>query len=217
SRSAGRIWSGRARDLTRRVPVTDPRGDGEDPGPLSRPDRPEARRAPRGRRDAQARARRAVAGRPRTLPPGVRAGRRRVSPGRHARPTSSSRSRAACTGRRRSTRSSSRRRSMTERYFTPADVEKLIPALTRIMDEVMPAYREANAARERREAEQQRIAVSGGGVVDRAAWRADTELAERLTQRVRKGVDRILSLGGAPKDLGLGLVDFLHLREGAEG
>ena len=105
---------------------------------------------------------------------------------------------------------------MTERYFTPADVEKLIPALTRIMDEVMPAYRAANAARERREAEQQRIAVSGGGVVDRAAWRADTELAERLTQRVRKGVDRILSLGGAPKDLGLGLVDFPHLREGAE-
>ena len=105
---------------------------------------------------------------------------------------------------------------MTERYFTPADVEKLIPALTRIMDEVMPAYREANAVRERREAEQQRIAVSGGGVVDRAAWRADTELAERLTQRVRKGVDRILSLGGAPKDLGLGLVDFPHLRDGRE-
>jgi hypothetical protein len=104
---------------------------------------------------------------------------------------------------------------MTERYFTPADVETLIPALTRIMDEVMPAYREANAARERREAEQQRIAVSGGGVVDRAAWRADTELAERLTRRVREGVDRILSLGGAPKDLGLGLVDFRHLREGA--
>ena len=105
---------------------------------------------------------------------------------------------------------------MAERHFTPLEVEKLIPALTRIMGEVMTAAQEANAARERREAEQQRIAVSGGGVIDRAAWRADTELAERLTRQVREGVDRIVSLGGAPKDLGLGLVDFPHLRDGQE-
>jgi hypothetical protein len=105
---------------------------------------------------------------------------------------------------------------VTERHFTPLEVEKLIPALTRIMGEVMTAAQEANAARERREAEQQRIAVSGGGVIDRAAWRADTELAERLTRQVREGVDRIVSLGGAPKDLGLGLVDFPHLRDGQE-
>jgi len=105
---------------------------------------------------------------------------------------------------------------VAERHFTPLEVEKLIPALTRIMGEVMTAAQEANAARERREAEQQRIAVSGGGVIDRAAWRADTELAERLTRQVREGVDRIVSLGGAPKDLGLGLVDFPHLRDGQE-
>src|SRR5204862_8116441 len=93
---------------------------------------------------------------------------------------------------------------MTERYFTPADVEKLIPALTRIMDEVMPAYREANAARERREAERQRIAVSGGGVGDRAARRAGTEPAEPPTPRAGGGVDRSRCPGGAPRHPGPG-------------
>ena len=105
---------------------------------------------------------------------------------------------------------------MADRYFTRADVEKLIPRLTRIMDDVMTAFKAASAARERREAEQQRIATSGGGVLDRAAWRADTERAEQFTRRVREGLEKIVDLGGAPKDLGLGLVDFPHLREGRE-
>lgn len=105
---------------------------------------------------------------------------------------------------------------MADRYFTRADVEKLIPRLTRIMNDVMAAFKAASAARERREAEQQRIAASGGGVLDRAAWRADTERAEQCTRRVREGLEKIVDLGGAPKDLGLGLVDFPHLREGRE-
>lgn len=105
---------------------------------------------------------------------------------------------------------------MADRYFSPAEVEKLIPVLTRIMNDVMAAAREAGAVRERREAERQRIALAGGGVLDRGAWVADTELAEQFTRRVREGLDRIVELGGAPKDLALGLVDFPHLRDGHE-
>lgn len=105
---------------------------------------------------------------------------------------------------------------MADRYFSPAEVEKLIPVLTRIMNDVMTAAREAGAVRERREAERQRIALAGGGVLDRGAWVADTELAEQFTRRVREGLDRIVELGGAPKDLALGLVDFPHLRDGHE-
>lgn len=105
---------------------------------------------------------------------------------------------------------------MAERYFTPAEVDKLIPALARIMHDVMTASKEAAAARERQQAEQRRIALSGGGVLDRAAWSADAELTEQVGRRVRAGLDKIVGLGGAPKDLGLGLVDFPHLRDGRE-
>ena len=105
---------------------------------------------------------------------------------------------------------------MAERYFSVADVEALIPALTRLMKRVMAANTEATEAKMRLQGEQQRIALAGGGVLDRKAWRADLERIERLTAEVQQGLGQIVELGGAPKDLGLGLVDFLHLREGRE-
>jgi hypothetical protein len=105
---------------------------------------------------------------------------------------------------------------VAERYFSVADVEALIPALTRLMKRVMTANAEVAEARERLQGEQQRIALAGGGVLDRRAWRADLERIERLTAEMQQGLGEIVELGGAPKDLGLGLVDFLHLREGRE-
>ena len=105
---------------------------------------------------------------------------------------------------------------MAERYFTVADVEAMIPELARIMKGVMSAHADVSAAQERMQAEQQRIAMAGGGVLDRRAWRADKERIERLTGEIRRGLGEIVELGGAPKDLGLGLVDFLHLRDGRE-
>jgi len=105
---------------------------------------------------------------------------------------------------------------VAERYFSVADVEALIPALTRLMKRVMAANAEAGEVRTRLQGEQQRIALAGGGVLDRQAWRADLERIERLTAEVQQGLGEIVELGGAPKDLGLGLVDFLHLREGRE-
>jgi hypothetical protein len=103
---------------------------------------------------------------------------------------------------------------VAERYFTPAEVDRLIPTLTAVMEDMMDAHRGAAAIRERLEAEQQRIALAGGGLVDRGAWRADRARLEALTGRVRAGLERIGALGGVTKDLGLGLVDFLHLRDG---
>ena len=105
---------------------------------------------------------------------------------------------------------------MAERYFSVADVEALIPALSRLMKRVMAANAEAAEVKTRLQGEQQRIALAGGGVLDRKAWRADLERIERLTAEVQQGLGEIVELGGAPKDLGLGLVDFLHLREGRE-
>jgi hypothetical protein len=105
---------------------------------------------------------------------------------------------------------------VAERYFSVSDVEALIPELTRVMKQVMSANVEASEARERLQAEQRRIDLSGGGVLDRRAWRADKERIERLTAELQRGLGAIAELGGAPKDLNLGLVDFLHLRNGRE-
>jgi hypothetical protein len=102
------------------------------------------------------------------------------------------------------------------RHFTPAEVEALIPRLTAIMERVRSAQQDALAARERLHAEGQRINLSGGGVIDQTQWRRDRETAERATRVVQKGLEEIQKLGGVPKDLGLGLVDFPHRRRGEE-
>jgi len=105
---------------------------------------------------------------------------------------------------------------MAERYYSVADVEALIPTLARIMAQVMTANAEASQARERLQNEQRRIDLAGGGVLDRRAWQADRDRIERLTAEMQRGLGEIAELGGVPKDLGLGLVDFLHLRDGRE-
>jgi hypothetical protein len=101
-----------------------------------------------------------------------------------------------------------------ERYFSPAEVEALIPALTEIMGDVMAAQAEATAARERLHAEQERIAMSGGGMIDPDVWRQGREDLERIGRRVQSRLEEIARLGGVVKDLGMGLVDFPHLRGG---
>jgi hypothetical protein len=103
---------------------------------------------------------------------------------------------------------------VAERYWTPAEVERLIPRLARIMAALAPAHREATERRERLESERQRVALAGGGLVDQAAWRRDTERIAALTKVVKQGLEDIAALGGVTKDLGLGLVDFPHLRDG---
>ena len=105
---------------------------------------------------------------------------------------------------------------MSEHYFGPEEVERLIPRLTPIMKRVMAAHAEGSEARAWLEKEQQRITMAGGGVVDQAAWRATRERLDRSARTVQEGLAAIQEMGGVTKDLELGLVDFLHLREGRE-
>jgi hypothetical protein len=104
--------------------------------------------------------------------------------------------------------------SMAERYFSLAEVEALIPTLTRIMDDVSRAHVEARVLGEEMQEEQRRITLVGGGLVDREQWRRMRERLQRLGRQGQEGLDRIAGLGGVPKDLDLGLVDFAHLRDG---
>ena len=103
---------------------------------------------------------------------------------------------------------------VTDRYFDAADVERLIPDLTRIMERIVPAHAEAESLARALGAERQRIALAGGAVVDREAWRKAAERVDVLRRVVSDGLRAITELGGTPKDLGLGLVDFPTLRDG---
>ena len=105
---------------------------------------------------------------------------------------------------------------MGERYFGPEEVERLIPRLTACMERVQSAQESGREAQEWLDAEQQRITLSGGGVVDQAAWRGRRQRVEQSTHTMQQGIEEIQGLGGVIKDLGLGLVDFLHLRDGRE-
>ena len=105
---------------------------------------------------------------------------------------------------------------MSEQHFQPADVDRLIPRLTRVMERAMKARTDGAAISEQLEHERQRIGLSGGGMIDRTAWRANAQRLERLTEAVRQALGEIAEMGGVTKDLGLGLVDFIHVRDGRE-
>src|SRR5215831_20004429 len=101
--------------------------------------------------------------------------------------------------------------SVADRYFSPADVEALIPQLAAVMERIRDARREAMAVEERMKTEQQRITMAGGAAFDRDRWRADQERRERLVEGMRSGLQTITRLGGVTKDVDQGLVDFPHL------
>jgi hypothetical protein len=103
---------------------------------------------------------------------------------------------------------------VAERYFTPEEVEGLIPRLTNSMQRVMSGQAAARQARAWLEAEQERITLSGGGVVDQDTWRARRERLEASTRTLQEAIQEIQDAGGVVKDLGLGLVDFAHRRDG---
>src|SRR5205823_7821556 len=96
--------------------------------------------------------------------------------------------------------------AMAERYFEPEDVDTLIPTLTRLMAAIMRANEQATAIAGRFEAERERIGAAGGGIIDRVAWKADTERLTQLTETVKAGLAEITGMGGTIKDLALGLV-----------
>jgi hypothetical protein len=103
---------------------------------------------------------------------------------------------------------------VAERYFEPADVEALIPTLARTMGEAMRAHTEAAGISEKLDAERERIGLSGGGMLDQAAWKADVERVSALTEAAKAALAEIAAMGGVTKDLSLGLVDFPHVRGG---
>jgi len=97
---------------------------------------------------------------------------------------------------------------VTDRLFTPAEVNGLIPRLAEMMERVMDRHRQATDLQQRLGDEQARIHASGGGRIDQRDWKARAERLDGLAIEVRLGLKEILALGGVTKDLEMGLVDF---------
>jgi hypothetical protein len=102
------------------------------------------------------------------------------------------------------------------KYFSVAEVEALIPELTRIMEGVMDAHSAAQRIRAALGEEQRRIMMSGGGIIEADAWRERAGRLEALSRQIQEGVAALMNLGAVPKDLGMGLVDFPFLLQGEE-
>ena len=105
-------------------------------------------------------------------------------------------------------------RSVTDRYFSPEEVEALIPRLTDIVDRLRDAQAAVDETRTRLQAEQQRLTLAGGGMLDQAQWRADQAGMKTGMAHAKKAAEEIHALGGVPKGIEEGLVDFPHLRDG---
>jgi hypothetical protein len=101
---------------------------------------------------------------------------------------------------------------VSDRLFTPEEVNRLIPRLTALLDTAMERYRQAVALQERlREERTRRAESSGEGVaaqIDRSTGQALAERLDGLGIELRQAIGEIEALGGVVKDLGTGLVDF---------
>jgi hypothetical protein len=97
---------------------------------------------------------------------------------------------------------------VSQRHFTPDEVDALIPELVPLVERAMERHREATALQRQLHEEQARIRAVGGGRIDQRDWKARAERLDGLTIEVRAALEEILGLGGSTKDLEMGLVDF---------
>ena len=97
---------------------------------------------------------------------------------------------------------------MTDRLFTPAEVNDLIPTLSEMMERALDHHRQATDLQRHLRDEHARISASGGGRIDQRDWKARAERLDGLAIEVREVLKEILALGGVTKDLETGLVDF---------
>ncbi len=97
---------------------------------------------------------------------------------------------------------------MSERLFTPEEVDELIPRLADIVGRAMEHHHQATSLQRHLHEEQARIQASGGGFIDQRDWKAKAERLDGLTIEVRAALQEITAMGGVTKDLETGLVDF---------
>jgi hypothetical protein len=106
---------------------------------------------------------------------------------------------------------------MTERLFTAAEINAMIPQLSDLLGEAMELHRCARGLQEALGEERERIRVSGGARVDQRDWKARAERLDGYAIEVKQLLQQVLDMGGMTKDLEIGLVDFPGLVPQAAG
>ena len=97
---------------------------------------------------------------------------------------------------------------MSERLFTAAEINAMIPRLSELMGEAIALHHRAHALEEALGEERERIRVSGGAMVDQRDWKARAERLDGYAIEVKQVLQQIVDMGGVTKDLEMGLVDF---------
>ena len=101
-------------------------------------------------------------------------------------------------------------------YFTVSAIEALIPQLEVQMGRVMDAHSKAARLRTALEAAQREVVLAGGMRLRAEWWRSRRVGIDKANRELRAGLAELLATGGVPKDLELGLVDFLGVVRGRE-
>jgi len=97
---------------------------------------------------------------------------------------------------------------VTERVFTAAEINAMIPRLSELMGQAIELHRRASALQEAQIEERDRIRASGGAMVDQHDWKARAERLDGFAIEVKQVLQQVLDMGGVTKDLEIGLVDF---------
>ncbi len=95
-----------------------------------------------------------------------------------------------------------------KRYFTVEEAEWLIPRLESAMSRLMACHAAAGRARSGLQEAQRAIMLAGGSRLDHEFWRVTKGRLAAASTELQAKVAEILNLGGVPKDLEMGLVDF---------
>ena len=97
---------------------------------------------------------------------------------------------------------------MIEKNFTVEEVEALIPQLEQVMLSIMDNKRSAaDLAEELAKLQREARKTDGKGVDPSHLMNKQTEI-DFLVQIISEGLEALENLGGMPKDLDMGLVDF---------
>lgn len=95
-----------------------------------------------------------------------------------------------------------------KKYFTVEEAERLIPRLEALMGRVMACHAEAAEIHAALQAAQRQVMLSGGAWLNQEFWRSRKARLAQFAGELQEKIGEVLAMGGVPKDLGMGLVDF---------
>ena len=102
------------------------------------------------------------------------------------------------------------------RYFTLDEARQQIPRADRAIREAIRSRAAYQEAEHTLDALTQRIFISGGMTVDRAAFEALKNTKQSGAERLQAAMEELEGVGCLIKDLHIGLIDFPTLYQGEE-